>query len=112
MKIKNPNTQNTWEIDLEPELLNRISEINIDSPNDITITFHDNSHPKSNTSILKKILDFIKEWRWLIGLIGGSTLTITGIKSLFASVSHMHVIVLLIIVGLTLFLCIKFGWKK
>ena len=104
MKITNPNTQNTWEVDLEPELLNRISEINIDSSDNVTITFHDNSDPKSSTSVFKKILNIIKEWRWLIGG--------TGITSLFGFVLNLYVIVFLIIIMITLFLCIKFGWKK
>ena len=95
MKITNPNTQNTWEVDLEPELLNRISEINIDSPNEITITFHDNPHPESNTSIFKKILNIIKEWRWVIG---GSTLT-----TIFVPILNTHVIIFLILVIITLF---------
>ncbi len=51
MRIKNPKTQNTWEVELEPELIDRISEINIDFPNEITIIFHDNSDPKSDTSV-------------------------------------------------------------
>lgn len=110
MRITNPNTQNTWEVDLEPELLNRISEINIDSLNDITITFHDNSHPENNISVTKKILNFIKEWRWIIG--GSFTIFGTGITPLFVSIPKMPVIVFLILVIITLFLCIKFGWKK
>lgn len=118
MRITKPNTQKTLEVDLEPELLDRISEINITST-DITISFQENTYSNPETDIskfkkvinfIKKVMNFIKDWKWIIG----STVSVFGmsLSTPIISESLKHFIVFVLIVITTFIICIKIAWNK
>ncbi len=112
MKITDTNTGNIINVDLEPELLDRISNINITNKGHINISF-DQHKPEINTSIFKKVINaikFIKKWKWIL------TPIIPTIPIIFRDQLHQSlkgIVISTSIVFSILIICIKIIiWKR
>lgn len=104
MKIIDHDKPKILEIDLEQELSeNKISGVTITREGDVHIDFNSG---KNNISVFRKIVDFIKEWKWVISpvipvLIGAGFLDFL-----------REILIPLLIIIPTLVISIKIAYRK
>ncbi|MDE0313371.1 MAG: hypothetical protein OXM61_00585 [Candidatus Poribacteria bacterium] len=82
MKIKKTSTEDMVEVDVELDIntIHSISEIKLGQNNELNVKFHEQTDnitgkTKLYNLIFKKCIGFIKEFKWLLGLMGGGTVT-------------------------------------
>ena len=109
------------DVELDINTIHSISEIKLDQNNELNIKFHEQTefheqtgnisdNTKSYNLIFKKCIEFIKEWKWLFGLIGGGTIS-GGFLNIVHSIS-LGTIASIFVIIIVFVLSFKIAFKK